>query len=74
VIGLLQNGISTPYRRVILAQRDLAATQSALIQAQVSYAKALIALELAEGSILERNGIHFDQAFAGGVWKTFGKP
>ena len=69
----LANGISTPYR-VILDERDLAAAQLVLIQAQVSYAKALIALELAEGTILERNGIKFDQAFQGSLWKTSGKP
>jgi outer membrane protein TolC len=69
----LANGISTPYR-VILAQRDLATAQAVLIQAQVNYGKALIALELAEGTILERNGIDFDQAFRGSLWKTDEKP
>ena len=69
----LANGISTPYR-VILAQRDLATAQLVLIQAQISYAKAFIALELAEGTILNKNGINFDQAFAGGLWKTTGNP
>ena len=69
----LANGISTPYR-VILAQRDLDTAQLVLIQAQVNYAKALIALELAEGTILNRNGINFDQAFAGNLWKTSGNP
>ncbi|HSR06925.1 MAG TPA: TolC family protein, partial [Bryobacteraceae bacterium] len=69
----LANGISTPYR-VILAGRDLAAAQLVLIQAQVSYAKALIALELAEGTILEKNGINFDHAFQGRLWKTSGTP
>ncbi len=69
----LANGISTPYR-VILAQRDLATAQLVLIQAQISYAMAFIALELAEGTILNKNGINFDQAFAGGLWKTTGNP
>ncbi len=69
----LANGISTPYR-VILAGRDLAAAQLVLIQAQVSYAKALIALELAEGTVLEKNGIDFDRAFRGSLWKTSGTP
>lgn len=69
----LANGISTPYR-VILAQRDLDAAQLVLIQAQVNYAKALIALELAQGTILDKNGINFDQAFAGSLWKTSGTP
>ena len=65
----LANGISTPYR-VILAGRDLDAAQLILIQAQVNYAKALIALELAEGTILEKNAIKFDQAFHGRLWET----
>ena len=69
----LANGISTPYR-VILAGRDLAAAQLVLIQAQVSYAKALIALEVAEGTVLEKNGINFDRAFQGSLWKTSGTP
>ena len=64
----LANGISTPYR-VILAERDAAVAQLVLIRALVSYAKAEIALELAEGTILERHGINFDQAFAGTLWK-----
>jgi outer membrane protein TolC len=42
----LMYGISTPYR-VILAQRDLFTAQSARTQAQVNYAKARVALELA---------------------------
>ena len=65
----LANGISTAYR-VILAARDLAAAQLVLIQTKVSYAKAQIALELAEGTILEKHGINFDRAFAGSLWKT----
>jgi len=69
----LANGISTPYR-VILAQRELAAARLVLIQAQVIYAKALIALELAEGTIVQRNGIDFDRAFEGTLWKTPVKP
>jgi len=69
----LVNGISTPYR-VILAQRDLVTARSAQTQAQVNYAKALIALELATGTLLERNGISFDDAFRGDLWKGSRKP
>ena len=62
----LTNGISTPYR-VILAGRDLTAAQFVLIQAQVSFAKALIALELAEGTILKKTEstsiVRFREAF-----------
>jgi len=36
------------------------------------YANTLIARELAEGTILERTGIKFDQAFQGKPLKTFG--
>jgi outer membrane protein len=66
-------GISTPYR-VILAQRDVVTAQSARTQAQVNYAKAVIAMELATGTLLERNGIAFDDAFRGNLWKTSGQP
>ena len=69
----LMYGISTPYR-VILAQRDLFTAQSARTQAQVNYAKALVALELASGTLLERNGIPFGDAFRGDLWKTSGQP
>ncbi len=65
----LANGISTPYR-VILAQRDLVTAQSALVQAQVNYAKAAVAEELATGSLLAQNGIAFDSAFKGGLWRS----
>jgi outer membrane protein len=65
----LANGISTPYR-VILAQRDLVTAQMALTQAQVNYAKALIALELSTGTLLERNGLSFDEAFRGSLWTS----
>jgi len=69
----LVNGISTPYR-VILAQRDLITAQSAQTQAQVNYAKALIAFELATGTLPQRNGIAFDEAFRGDLWKSSGQP
>ena len=69
----LVNGISTPYR-VILAQRDLIAAQSAQTQAQVNYAKALIAFELATGTLPQRNGIPLDEAFRGDLWKGSGQP
>jgi outer membrane protein TolC len=69
----LRYGISTPYR-VILAQRDLIGAQSAQTQAQVNYAKALIAFELATGTLPQRNGIAFDEAFRGDLWKSSGQP
>jgi outer membrane protein len=69
----LANGLSTPYR-VILAQRDLVAAQSARMQAQVNYAKSRIAFELATGTLLEQNGISFDDAFRGSLWTSSEKP
>jgi outer membrane protein len=69
----LANGLSTPYR-VILAQRDLVAAQSARTQAQVNYAKSRIAFELATGTLVEQNGISFDDAFRGTLWTSSEKP
>jgi outer membrane protein TolC len=63
----LRFGISTPYR-VMLAQRDLAAAESADVQARLNYAKSLVAYEVAIGSLLERNGIDADQALRGTLW------
>jgi outer membrane protein len=63
----LRFGISTPYR-VMLAQRDLAAAESADVQARVNYAKSLVAYEVAVGSLLEHNGIDADQALRGTLW------
>jgi outer membrane protein TolC len=59
---------------VILAQRDVVTAQSARTQAQANYAKALIAFELATGTLLERNGVAFDEAFRGNLWKASSQP
>lgn len=69
----LANGLSTAYR-VILAQRDLVAAQSAQTQAQVNYAKSRIAFELATGTLVEQNGISFEDAFRGSLWTNSEKP
>jgi outer membrane protein TolC len=63
---MLRAGFSTPYR-VLLAQRDLTAAQSADIQVRVNYAKALVAHQIAVGSFLERNGIDADAAERGSL-------
>ena len=63
----LRFGISTPYR-VMMAQRDLAAAESADVQARVNYAKSLVAYQVAVGSLLEHNGINADQALRGTLW------
>ena len=65
----LRAGISTPYR-VTLAQRDLSAARLAEIQARVSYAKALIAHQIAVGGFLERHGIDAAEAQRGNLWSN----
>jgi outer membrane protein TolC len=63
----LRFGISTPYR-VMMAQRDLAEAESADVQARVNYAKALVAYDVAVGSLLEHHGIDVDAALRGNLW------
>jgi outer membrane protein TolC len=65
----LRAGMSTPYR-VLLALRDLTAAQSADVQARVNYAKALVAYQVAVGSLLEHNGIDADTAQRGNLWSS----
>jgi outer membrane protein len=65
----LRAGTGTAYQ-VTLAERDLRAAQSADIQTRVNYAKALIAQELAVSTLLQRNGIDFDQALAGALFSS----
>jgi len=69
----LLNGISTPYR-LILAQRDLVTAQSAAIQTQVNAAKAIIALQLSMGTLLDSHGISSEEALQGAVWTGSAKP
>jgi outer membrane protein TolC len=63
----LRFGISTPYR-VMMAQRDLVAAESADVQARVNYAKSLVAYQVAIGSLLEHNRIDADAALRGTLW------
>ena len=60
----LELGVGTPYK-VALAERDLRSAQSADIQARVTYAKALVAHQIAVSSFLEKNGIQFEDALRG---------
>jgi outer membrane protein len=52
----LESGKSTSFF-VLQLQRDLTAASSAEVQALADYNKALVQLALAEGSVLDRNGI-----------------
>ena len=62
----LANGISTSYN-VVLRTRDLATAQYALVEAEDAYAKELVAMDQATGTILERNGIELNDAVSGNV-------
>ena len=62
----LQVGASTLYN-VVLRQRDLTTAQYAEIQAGDAYAKALVAMDQARGTMLERNGMVFNDALSGTV-------
>jgi outer membrane protein TolC len=62
----LRAGISTPYN-VVLKERDLVSAQYAEVQVSTAYAKAMIALDQATGTTLERNGIRLDDALSGTV-------
>ncbi|HTS50058.1 MAG TPA: TolC family protein [Bryobacteraceae bacterium] len=69
----LQNGLATPYA-VILAQRDLITAQYAEIEARVTAAKDLVALELAMETFQPNHAIDFDNALRGDVWKGSAQP
>jgi outer membrane protein TolC len=64
----LDAGLSTSYN-VVLRTRDLAAAQYALVQAEDAYAKALVALDQATGTVLDHNGIELSDAVTGTVSK-----
>ena len=69
----LQNGLATPYA-VILAQRDLISAQFAEIEARVTAAKDLVALEVAMGTFLDAHQVSFDSAIRGDVWTGSPQP
>lgn len=64
----LAAGVSTSYN-VILRERDLTAAQLAEVQAVDTYAKALVEMDRATGTTLDRNGIQINDALAGSVTK-----
>jgi outer membrane protein TolC len=66
-------GASTFYN-VILQQRDVTTAQYAEIQAADAYAKALVSMDQARGTMLERNGMTFNDALQGTVTKQPAPP
>ncbi|HWP85571.1 MAG TPA: TolC family protein, partial [Terriglobia bacterium] len=62
----LQAGVSTPYQ-VILRERDLVAAQQSEVAAVATYAKALVEMDRAMGTTLDRNGIRLADALNGSV-------
>jgi len=66
-------GASTFYN-VILQQRDVTTAEYAEIQAADIYAKALVAMDQARGTMLERNGMTFNDALQGTVTKQPAPP
>jgi outer membrane protein len=62
----LQNGLSTAYN-VILQERDLVSAQYAEVQVSTTYAKALVAMDQATGTTLDRNGIRLNEALTGTI-------
>jgi outer membrane protein TolC len=55
-------GTSTTFL-VLQAQTALATARSAQIRAEADYSESLVALDLAEGTILEKNNIVLDEKF-----------
>ncbi len=66
-------GASTFYN-VILQQRDVTTAQYAEIQAADAYAKSLVSMDQARGTMLERNGMTFNDALRGSVAKQPAPP
>ena len=64
----LEAGASTSYQ-VILRERDLRSAELAEVNANVSYAKALVEMDRAMGATLDRNGIEIEDALSGSVGK-----
>ena len=62
----LRNGLSTAYN-VVLKERDLVTAQYAEVQATDAYAKALVAMDQAMGTTLDRNHIELNDALTGDV-------
>jgi outer membrane protein TolC len=60
---------SSTLENVYQTQTDLVRSQVAEIQSRVSYAKAVIAQEVAIGNFLETHNIDFDSALKGSLWR-----
>ena len=60
----LRVGLSTAYN-VILKERDLVSAQYTAVQVEGNYANALVAMDQATGTTLERNGVRLDDALSG---------
>jgi outer membrane protein TolC len=64
----LEAGASTSYQ-VILRERDYTNAQLAEVSARVTYAKAMVEMDRAQGVTLDRNGIEYADALSGNVSK-----
>ncbi len=62
----LRVGLSTAYN-VILKERDLVSSQYTAVQVQGAYANALVAMDQATGTTLDKNGIRLEDALSGNV-------
>lgn len=60
----LRAGLSTAYN-VVLKERDVVTAQYTQVQLETAYAKALVAMDQAMGTTLERNGIRLEDAVTG---------
>ena len=58
----LLTGTSTTFL-VLQAQSNLAAARSAEIRARADYSESMVALDLAEGTVLQKNNIQLDEKF-----------
>jgi outer membrane protein TolC len=65
----LDAGASTSYQ-VILRERDLISAQQAEVAAMVNYAKAIVEMDRARGTTLDRNGIESSEALKGQISKS----
>jgi len=65
----LDVGLSVTYN-VVLRERDLVSAEYAEIQASTAYAKSLVAMDQATGTILDRHRIELNDAFQGNVTRV----
>jgi outer membrane protein TolC len=65
----LDAGASTSYQ-VILRERDYISAQQAEVAAMITYAKAIVELDRAQGITLDRRGIEYADGLSGKVTKT----